>query len=234
MKICDLHTHVLANVDDGAQSLGQSLEMLKNAVAGDVQTLVATPHMVGGEKRQIAAAFHKLKEAAAELPLQLLLGGEVRVSPELIHNLRQNQVLTINGGRYLLTEFSPNTPAEDFVPALKEILACGYIPLVAHPERYNAVCRNPGMVESWLDLGCHLQLTGGSIRGDYGKMPQKTATALLRQDYVACVASDAHNTHRRSNFLMDIYDHLSVHYARGYAQCLLYTNPMAICHDENI
>ena len=70
--------------------------------------------------------------------------------------------------------------------------------------------------------------------GEYGKIVQNTATTLLQQDLVACVASDAHGLHRRSNFLMPVYDHLSVQYSKHYAACLLHHNPLAICRDEDI
>ena len=81
-------------------------------------------------------------------------------------------------------------------------------------------------------MGCHLQLTGGSILGAYGKKVQQTAAFLLRNDYVACVASDAHGTHSRTNYLMDVYDHLTVRCSRQYAKSLLYTNPLRIWQDE--
>ena len=234
MKICDIHTHVLFGVDDGAKDLTEALRMLKDAAAGDVQTLVATPHIFCDDTPQIRQAFAKLKQAAAEIPVTLLLGGEMRVNETFLTRLRQKKLLTINASRYLLTEFPPDMPREGFLPVLKDILALGYVPIVAHPERYLSVAEEPLIVESWLENGCHLQLTGGSIRGDYGRRAQKTAAKLLQGDYVACVASDAHNVRGRNNFLMDIYDHLAVRYAPGYARCLLYTNPMAICHDETI
>ena len=78
-------------------------------------------------------------------------------------------------------------------------------------------------------MGCHLQLTGGSILGQYGKTVQRTAAFLLKNDLVACVASDAHGVDHRSNFLLDVYDHLSVRYGKQYAMCLMYDNPMRIC-----
>ena len=117
---------------------------------------------------------------------------------------------------------------------LQSTLELGYIPLIAHPERYLSVCQTPQIVAPWLDMGCHLQLTGGSIMGEYGKTVQRTATFLLQQDFVACVASDAHGLHHRSNFLMDVYDHLSLRYSKHYAGCLMYENPMGICCDNDI
>jgi protein-tyrosine phosphatase len=134
----------------------------------------------------------------------------------------------------LLTEFPVDASPDFFQDTLQNILALGYIPLVAHPERYRAVCQMPQIAVPWLDMGCHLQLTGGSIMGEYGRTVQRTAAYLLQQDLVACVASDAHGLHHRSNFLMDVYDHLSLRYSKHYAECLMYETPMGICCDNDI
>ena len=236
MKICDLHTHVLPGVDDGAPTMEYALQMLQNAVASDVKLLVATPHYNGGcEDFDVCRLqFQKLQQAAKDIPIQLSLGAEVLADPVMLQRLQQETLPTINGSRYMLTEFAPDTSPEGFSEMLQGILALGYIPLIAHPERYLAVNRMPQLVVPWLDMGCHLQLTGGSIMGDYGKTVQRTAAFLLQQDLVACIASDAHGLHRRSNFLLDVYDHLSVYYSKQYAQCLMYETPMAICSNADI
>ena len=125
-------------------------------------------------------------------------------------------------------------PENRFAPALEKLLERDYIPLIAHPERYAAVCQQPGVTGQWLDMGCHLQLTGTSIVGHHGKTVQRAAMELLQRDMVACVASDAHGVHERSNYLMGVYDHLSVHFSKAYAQGLLCINPMRIWRDENL
>ena len=238
MKLCDIHTHVLYGVDDGAPSLEYALQMLENAAASDVEWLAVTPHCnvpsCDGNylDDNLRRRFAQLQEAAADIPVRLVLGAEVRVTADLPALLAQGCIPTINGGRYLLTEFRMDADESEFLPALQAILERGYIPLVAHPERYRAVCRQPQMVEEWLDGGCHIQMTGGSIMGAYGKTVQRTAQELLRCDYVACIASDAHGIHQRSNFLLDVYDHLFIHYSKAYADCLMYTNPLRICRDE--
>ena len=238
MKLCDLHTHILPGVDDGAQTMDYALQMLSNAVASDVEMLAVTPHcgqLYGNYlDDKLKEQFKKLQQAAKGIPVQLVLGAEARVDEDLMQNLSAGKVPTINGSRYLLTEFAPNTAEEAFLPALQSILNLGYIPLVAHPERYVALWERPQMVMPWLDMGCHLQLTCDSILGEYGKAVQRTSAFLLQQDFVACVASDAHGLHRRSNFLMNVYDHLAVRHSRQYAQCMLYENPVAICHDADI
>ena len=70
--------------------------------------------------------------------------------------------------------------------------------------------------------------------GAHGKTVQRTAIALLRNDLVACIASDAHGLHGRSNFLLDVYDHLHIQYSKAYANCLMYTNPLRMFRDETL
>lgn len=238
MKLCDLHSHVLPGADDGASTTEYALQMLQNAAASDVQVLAVTPHCNGPYENYLTCAlterFAQLQQAAKDIPVQLVLGAEVRVDAHLPALLADKKIPTLNAGRYLLTEFSADTKPEGFTDALQDIVRLGYIPLVAHPERYDAVCSAPQIVASWLELGCHLQLTGGSITGQYGKTVARTAAYLLQQDFVACIASDAHGIHRRSNFLLDVYDHLCVQYSKQYARCMLYENPMRICSDDDL
>lgn len=240
MKLCDLHTHILPGVDDGASTMEYALQMLRNAAASDVELLAVTPHcnrsceMGNYLDDSLLDRFSQLQQAAKEVPVQLVLGAEVFVDEFLPQLLLEKRIPTINASRYLLTEFPVNATPAFFQDTLQSILELGYIPLVAHPERYFAVCQMPQIVLPWLDMGCHLQLTGGSITGEYGKVVQRTATVLLQQDLVACVASDAHGLNHRSNFLMDVYDHLRLWYSKHYAQCVMYENPMAICCDNDI
>ena len=240
MKICDLHTHLLPSVDDGAPEMEYALQMLRNAAASDVELLAVTPHcnrpceMRNYLDDSLLDRFFQLQQAAKDIPVRLVLGSEVLADAFLPQLLGQKKIPTINGGRYLLTEFPVDASPDYFQDMLQSILALGYIPLVAHPERYSAVCQMPQIVVPWLDMGCHLQLTGGSIMGEYGKTVQRTAAFLLQQDLVACVASDAHGLHHRSNFLLDVYDHLRLRYSKHYAECLMYENPMGICCDNDI
>lgn len=240
MKLCDLHTHILPGVDDGAPTMEYALQMLHNAQCSDVALLAVTPHC----NRQYGAgnymgpalleAFEALQRAAASLELKLVLGAEVRVDKNLPELLQLGKLPTLGGGRYLLTEFAPDTEKADFLEPLQQILALGFVPLIAHPERYRAVCSDPEQVTDWLDMGCHLQLTGGSILGEHGKKAQNTSALLLRQGWVACIASDAHGLYTRSNFLLSVYDHIAIRYSRQYADCLLYENPMCICSNYQL
>ncbi len=235
MRIFDIHTHILPGVDDGAGSMEEALRMLGCCVAADVQAVALTPHcnvtgywdnFAGAE---LEKAFFRLRQAAKELPVRLYSGAEVRVNERLLPLLRQGKLPTLGNSKFLLTEFPGDYPATEFTSMLDGILKEGYVPLIAHPERYAAVVEQPKIVGPWLDMGCHLQLTGGSISGFFGRQVRYTAEYLLKNDMVCCVASDAHDSGRRSNYLSDAYNHLTLCFGKRYADILMWENPESIC-----
>ena len=235
MKICDIHTHILPGVDDGAQTMAESLEMLRNAVASDVEYLAVTPHYNPSEAVDpgyLRERFARLCDAAAEIPIKLALGAEIHVTDSLPQLLKAGVLPTINESRYLLTEFPFSRKTQDFLPVLEQIRAGGYIPVVAHPERYDAVIQEPGVVYSWLERGCHVQLTGASIVGKYGARVRRTSEFLLKNGLVCCVASDAHGTESRNNNLLEVQSYLSLYHSQQCAKALLWENPMKIWRDE--
>lgn len=233
MELFDLHTHILPGVDDGAQTMEQALQMLRNAAAGDVTHLVVTPHYNHpgfphwdiGELRE---RFQLLQEAAQEIPVTLFWGCEVHVCSPFI----RKDLPTLNGSRYLLTELPPELPFSESTDLLQSLLQAGYTPIVAHPERYNCICQSPARATRWLELGCHLQLTSGSIMGKFGEGPMQAARSLLQRDLVACIASDAHGALSRTNYLATAYNHLFVHFGPQYARILMYENPLRICQNQ--
>lgn len=240
MKIFDLHAHILPGVDDGAVNIEHALQMLRNAIASDVTAIAATPHcnvpdvFENFRSEQLTKRFEDLQQAAHDLPIRLVLGAEVRVTAQLPELLQEKRIPTLNGSRYLLTEFPTRFSAEDYEAVLDAILDAGYIPLIAHPERYAAVCHDPRITEEWLDKGCHLQITGGSVMGNFGQTVKRTADTLIRNDLVCCIGSDAHDPTHRSNYLSHVYDHLSLYCSKRYADILMWENPLRICSDEHL
>lgn len=242
MKIIDLHSHILPGIDDGAVNMTETLQMLRNAVASDVQAIAATPHCnVSGFCRNhydssMKELLQSVRQRAKEesLPLQIISGMEARAGEELPELLQAGKVLTLNASRYLLTELPTNAPPDYCENMLQRILTLSYVPLIAHPERYRCICYDPEIAGIWLDMGCHLQLTGASVLGKFGAEPKRAAEFLLRNDMVACIASDAHGVEYRTNFLGDVYSYISLHYSSRYARLLFWDTPMAICQNQQL
>ena len=140
----DIHTHILPNTDDGASSAADALQMLRGAAMGGTKGIVCTPHCCIPNHPDnfydplLQKRFDRLRELCTEasLPLQLYLGQEIFLTGPVPALLADGKLITVNRSRYLLCEFAPGEHADLAVRKLQRLTADGYIPVVAHPERY--------------------------------------------------------------------------------------------------
>lgn len=129
--------------------------------------------------------------------------------------LREGRLLTINGGRYLLIEFGFHEDPLRIERLLDELLAAGYWPVVAHPERYYGLQRMPNYLYDWVNRGVVLQVNKGSLFGRFGRGAQALAEAMLTHGLVGCIASDAHRPDVRTPELLSAWDNLAEHFPSG-------------------
>lgn len=232
----DIHSHVLFGVDDGSQSMEESLELLAIAAESGVHTLVTTPHCnIPGEYEnyasdELAARFERLDHARekAEIPIRLCRGMEVFATPELPELLQQNKIWTLNGTRYFLMEFSFSEDPDFCSWILRRCRELDYTPVIAHPERYYFVQDDPDLAFDWCVEGFPLQLNKGSILGRFGPETLYCAHQLLEHGLAACVASDAHSPRQRSTYMSEINEYLLENYGADYCRLLLNENPARI------
>ena len=237
----DLHCHILPGVDDGAYSMADALDMARIAAASGVRAIAATPHcnvpgspMPNYTGETLLARFAELRGAidAAGIPLELHTGAEVFCTPQVGDLLRDQVLLPLAGSRYLLTEFFFDESPEFMDHCFHRISRQGYIPVVAHPERYDAVQRNPQLVQRWFHEGRIIQLNKGTILGNLGSRSQIAAQWILRHGLAHIVASDAHGTTHRTPHMGQIRRHLEERCGPGYTRLLLSTNPGRILRDQ--
>lgn len=201
--------------------------------------MAATPHCnIPGLFRNYAdQAFHEafrrtaLALREAQIPLTLYPGMEVFAAPNLSDLLAQNKLLTINQGRYLLVEFDFDEDPCYMREMLGEVISRGLRPIIAHPERYAAVCHDPQLIYRCAADGCLIQLNKGSLLGSFGVRVQQTAHRLLRHGLVSVIASDTHGVARRSPGLSDVRRVLAEDYPQQYLKILLEDNPRRICEN---
>lgn len=208
----DLHSHLLPGVDDGAQTLDEALALARSAVADGIRIAALTPHVHPGrydnDLPSLRARFLAFQDAliAAEIPLEIRLAGEVRLGFEALSMLLEDRVPflgTVDGYRIMLLEFPHQgipVGAEQFVEKMFKLRVR---PLIAHPERNKSVMQDPLRLGGFLDAGCWLQLTAGSIAGRFGEPVQKTAAFILRQRWAQVIATDAHNLEHRPPHLTE-------------------------------
>lgn len=163
------------------------------AADSGVTDIIATPHcnLPGdGPKNYRSAAlrtgFSRLRQALEQegIPLRIHPGAEVFCTPELDRLLDRRQLQTLGGGRYLLVEFYFDESAEFMEQCFRAIRRRGLVPVAAHPERYDAVQRDPYMVRRWFERGVVIQLNKGSILGRLGRRAQDTALWLLERGWL--------------------------------------------------
>jgi protein-tyrosine phosphatase len=232
----DLHLHLLPGVDDGAASLDVSKGMI--ALARDVgfATLVATPHLDGplsGEYRaRVAAAWSQVAPIAAVEGVQVALGYEIKLAPDLVHRLESGEPVTLGGGKSVLVELPfvgwPNYTEH----ALFELLAAGYRPLLAHPERYVEAHRDVDRLIRLADGGVSLQVTFGSLCGLFGRRAREVAEELLRRDVATVLATDAHSAGQRFESVRQGGDRAAAIVGTARYRQLVHDNPEALLHDR--
>lgn len=230
----DLHCHFLPGVDDGPDTLDESLDMARAAVADGITHTVFTSHvdpeLYGNQRSTLAPVFTAFAQrlAAEGIPLQTRLGGEARLCPELLDLLAQDEVPflgEVDGYRILLLEFPHQmvpVGSERFIHAL---LRQKIRPLIAHPERNKAIMAQPERVEDFCDAGCWLQITAGSLVGRFGSTAQRVAHTLIETGYHCLAATDAHNLGSRPPYLSEARDALTSRYGAEVAQRMVVQRP---------
>lgn len=198
----DLHCHLLPGIDDGPQTLEQSLALARMATANGITHSVVTPHIHPGRYENSAASIHsdvqKFRDAleAAQIPLQLGFAGEVRLSIEILQMVEEQQIPfygEVEGYKVFLLEFPHSHILPGSEKLVQWLLDRKIRPMIAHPERNKDIMRKFDKIQPFIEAGCLLQLTAGSVAGDFGEPAQQTARLLLETGKVTVLASDAHN-----------------------------------------
>lgn len=194
----DMHSHIIYEVDDGAKSIEQSLQILKEAHKVGFEKIVVTPHYMEGyyekEKQEIKEKIEILKEELKkiECPIEILQGNEIYITDEINELLEQDKVSTLNNKQYVLFELPLNAEPMNLTEVIYQILEKGKTPILAHPERYPFVQRDPNQLLSLIEEGVLLQANYGSILGQYGKESKKTIKTMLEHNMVHLLGSDVH------------------------------------------
>lgn len=228
----DIHCHILHRFDDGSPSLEESVSMARMAVDSGVTEIVATPHF-SGEAGALASLpelmdrYRELSQAIAQagIPLKLHPGAEVLCLADTVALAREKLLPTIGDTSYFLTEFFFDESFSYMDDMLYRLSAAGYIPVVAHPERYEAIREDPLLLDRWFRQGYVLQLNKGSVLGAFGHRVQRASHIILEAGLAHVIASDAHSASRRTPHMGALSRWLEHHLDPDYARILLEENP---------
>ena len=206
--LIDIHCHILPGLDDGPQSLEESIEMCKIAAEDGIATIVATPHFRPGtyEGTDISEHIQRLQREIARQGIRICIlpGYDISVTPELPAYLRRDTSLFINrNGKYFLCEMPHETIPAMWDRFLLSVKQFGMTPIITHPERNRGFLRHPDALFPFVLGGGLIQITAMSVTGEFGPEAQEYCGFLLHRNLVHIIATDAHSAEKRRPILSE-------------------------------
>lgn len=239
MEYVDIHSHILPGLDDGASDREQTELMLRTAYSQGVRTICATPHFrpemfpVSLRKRQ--EAFELTKNIAKDIAtdLEIVLGNELYYSEDSVKYLKDGKCRCMGNTRYVLVEFSTSIDFSDMRKKIMRLISEGFIPVIAHIERYSCVRENISLVDELIGAGGYIQVNSRSIIRSSFEI-RRFVRKLLKYGMVHFVASDSHNNSDRAYNFTETVAYIEKKYGRKYVSELMYLNPCRMLADEYI
>ena len=237
----DIHTHLLPSIDDGPETIEESIELCKIAANDGIKKIVATPHSKDGvyeaksDKILEAVDVLNLKLKENQIDIEILPGSETHIHEGLVESVESGKVLTINNsGKFILFELPfvfipPGT--EKFVFNLK---ANGIVPIIAHAERISAFQKNPELVGQLVKVGALVQVNALAQTGRAGPIEKECVELLLKNKWVHFIASDVHSLAGRPPILSKAVGNAAGIVGEEEARTLVCHNPEQIINGLDI
>lgn len=228
-KICDIHSHIVPAVDDGASNLNMSIEMLHMAYKQGTRDIICTSHNGSDIKKY----YHNLKalQRAVEMEnigINLYVGCEVycnvNIIEDIITGLKNKTIPAINGTRYVLVEFDPYESVNNIVYCVNKLLKHDYIPIIAHIERCLNLFTESAQILNLQNMGCLFQINAYSLQGETDMRIKTFARKLLKEKYITFIGSDSHRINHRTYMIKNGVDYIYRHCDIGYAKDICYRN----------
>lgn len=233
----DLHCHYLPGIDDGPETMAEAMALARAAVADGITHAVLTSHVqpdyYPNQRKTLEPVFEAFKAQLAKegIALDVRLGGEARLCPELIDLVAQGEVPFLGettGYKILLLEFPHQMIPVGSAKFVSSLLRQGIRPLIAHPERNKAIMDDTMRLREFVDLGCWLQITAGSVAGRFGDRARDTAFSIIDEDWNCLLSTDAHNLTSRPPLLSEGRDVITQRYSSAMARSMTYTKAARI------
>jgi len=202
MVMIDVHSHILPDLDDGSKSLDMSMDMAMIYLEEGITKVIATPHYMDRNTAlgDIDYSYNTLKEELVNrgIELEVYLGNEILASMDIVSDIKEGRVYSLNRTKYVLVEFPMNDVPMFSEHMIYELLLEGFIPVIAHPERNAKIIEDPNILYEFIKKGALSQMNLPSLGGRYGEKVRDTAAILLKNHMVHMVGTDAHSNRGRS------------------------------------
>ena len=207
----DMHSHILFGIDDGSSNLEESIELLKGLASIGFDNVILTPHYIQGteyactneeKKKRFNTLVNEVKKQGIDI--KLYLGNEIFVNDHIGDCIKKGEAFTLNDTKYLLFELPRHNQILNLIDMVYEMKYEGYIPILAHPERYTAFQANHHLVDVLKEEGLLFQANYASITGYYGKESKKLLKYMLKNKCIDYLGTDIH--HISKSYVIDNFD----------------------------
>ncbi|AYU55002.1 tyrosine-protein phosphatase [Staphylococcus debuckii] len=207
----DIHNHLLINVDDGAQTDQEAIQLIQQAQEEGITGIIVTPHY----SKRYSNFFDQVELKIIELcnlreveksNIKIYPGQEIRISGDLLEDIDNENVKGLNYSKYLLIEFPPNEVPHYTKKLFFDLQNKGYIPIIAHPERNLAIMQDMNLLYELVSAGALSQVTSSSLGGYFGKNIQKASIKMIEHHLVHFIASDAHHVGYRPFIMQSLFE----------------------------
>lgn len=223
-RFMDIHCHILYGMDDGAKNRKMMYAMLRRAAAQGISRIVATPHATPGVHRFDREQYVKAVQEAVEycraegLDIAIYEGCEILYTTQTCRLLQEGKVPTLAGTERVLVEFSPGIRYDELCDALDDLQHNGFLPVIAHVERYRCLAVWPSRAEKikqqmniYFQMNCNTLLT----KGDF--FERRFVKRMLKKQMIDAIATDAHNTTTRKQQMQAAWRVVKRDYGASYA-----------------
>ncbi|MBE5963212.1 MAG: histidinol-phosphatase [Lachnospiraceae bacterium] len=235
----DIHSHIIPEVDDGSGSIEETKAMLQTAYEEGIRTIIATPHFDLETEREtefLIKQYHLAQEEAAKIDhnFQIYLGNEIYYEKGCQTFLKEGKAFAMAKSRYVLVEFSPSESYPTIYDGMKEFILDGFIPIIAHIERYMCLIKHVDRIEELIELGCYMQVNASSLTGGLFNKQSACLRGLVTAGLVHFIATDCHHQDFRKPLMKACVKKLSKCVEEEKIKELLYENPKKILENRYI
>lgn len=196
----DIHSHILPGIDDGAKTMGHSIELLTHMYKLGIRNYICTPHVIEGvwenSTEKILSAYNEFKsvvdQTASLSNVNIRIAAEYMMDENFQQLLKNKDFLPIKDNK-ILVEMSYLAPPANLFETIAEIQVKGFVPILAHPERYKSFHHDLAVYERLKTAGCLFQLNMISLTNYYGKDVHESAIWLIRNNMIDFIGSDLHH-----------------------------------------
>ena len=239
MKKIEMHCHILPGIDDGAEDMKQSLQMLHIAMEHEIMGAIVTPHGSARDAsrertekiRKLCRIFRAKAEKQFDVIFPVFPGQEILYSSDTRRLLDEGKLLTLADTRYVLVEFMPSTPYSMLYGAVREMRMGGYVPIMAHVERYNALREGDRLAEL-AEAGAKIQMNYSSVGGSWHSTTTRWCRKQLEEQWVDFLSTDMHDPVHRKPDTSSADRWMQKHLDEEYIRLLVQGNARAILEEK--